>query len=461
MANRFVNADSGVDSGSGTELSPWKTLAYTVTNMGSGDVVQLRGTTWRELLRVYYKTYASKVTIKNYLSETPIIDGSTIASGSYPDYEKHLVSVRGTPNVRLEGLTVTRADYGDAVYIITGSHNCEVVNCKVSWSAKAGIHVNGCHDVIIQGNEITHTNDGTYALGGTSEEIISIDAGTYNIEVFDNWCHNARWGNPGGGEGINVKYGAHDIWVHDNVVDQAREDTTHSEMPCLSLDGWGAETYNVYMWNNVGLNSARGGHYPNNEQGGASGPEVHDCYFWNNIIYDCTYGIWMPPYASESSCGPMDRYYMWNNTFYNCAASAIYGQRTNTGAGHYLYIQNNIFANCGANDISSEMALRLVMDHNYSGTGANFQNAATKDFRLSASTPGTIVGAGLTTLTVTGLPVRFNPATYDAAAGSVAYASGALPFTKAAVVRGAAWDLGAYEYGSATPPVGTPVLSVR
>lgn len=448
---------------SGTN-GPWLTLAKAtgssgVPTTGGPHTCYLRGGTWNSIFTLSGKTFANKVTFKNYPGETPIINGSTLVAGDYPDYEHHLVSVRYTPNVRLEGLTATRADQGDGIYIFTDSHYCEVVNCKTSYSRLAGIHVANAHDVLIDGNEVTRANDATYAVGGVSAEIISIDfPNCYNVEVCNNWCHNFRPGTPGGGEGINVKNGAHDIWVHDNVVDNMREDSTRGDKPCLSYDGWGQHTYNVYFWNNVALNSAMAGHYPNNEETASSVTE--NCYFWNNIVYNCERGVIMPPY-SEGRQGQLYNCYIWNNTFYNCNTAIRAYRDNNTG---YIYIQNNLFANCGPNSISAAMLPYLVMDHNYYGTGANFQNAATQDYRLTASTPsgtGGIVGQGCTDLVVSGLPVRFNPATYDAAAGSVANLHGGIPFTKTAVARGASWDLGAYEYTGSTPPVGTPVLSVR
>jgi len=156
--------------------------------------------------------------------------------------------------------------------------------------------------------------------------------------------------------------------------------------------------------------------------------------FYNNVVSDCIYAAYI-----SYRCGTNSIY---NNTFYNCTNGIWHNDEADASGGtriannifvnilDYLayfndshttsFLTNNIVYNCGpfhpGGDTTYEETGRINSD-------PLMVSPATGDFRLQSTSPAIGAGAVLSSLFTT---------------------------DKNGVARGAAWDIGAYEYVSST-----------
>ena len=90
-ATTYYVAPTGKDSNPGTITQPWATFQHAFDNVIAGDTVYVRG-------GIYYApsngsgsvltrdgSVGNYISIMNYPGEVPIVDGSNIVSGSYPN----------------------------------------------------------------------------------------------------------------------------------------------------------------------------------------------------------------------------------------------------------------------------------------------------------------------------------------------------------------------------------------
>lgn len=155
MATYYVNNSSGSNGNNGTTSgTPWKTLAYAVAHVSSGDTVNLQTSVWNEKLSIT----VANTTWKAQTGHSPVIDGKYHDGlfGSYPHEGKlpsppsvagnvvvryeALIDI-GAPNVVVDGLIV-RNSGGEGIGI-TGSaaetSGCKIRNCLVDFTYSAGI----------------------------------------------------------------------------------------------------------------------------------------------------------------------------------------------------------------------------------------------------------------------------------------------------------------------------------
>jgi len=449
----------GSDANAGTIAAPWLTLAYAVAHITSGDTLYLRGGTWSggEQLRIFYRGFTSLVTIKAYTGETPIIDMEGVVNS---DYSACSIYVIGTDYVRFEGLTCRNSAHCGIYFV--GADNSAIVNNIIEHSLYSNIHVGLSQNVTVTGNRCRWPCD--YAKYGTaSEEPISITASCVNVEVAYNYMtHGSTMAaEVSGGEGINVKEGCSYIYVHHNVVDQTRDDAVTPYKYCFGVDAWDVETHHIYFYDNVAING-RYGYIVEAEKTGA----CHDVWVYNNVAYNCglsseigTYGggYAIPGWDSdggEPSPGPKTNIYFYNNTCYNCRWGF---QIWNSNITAPIVCRNNIFANNVSGEVDYAVGVpteEITYSNNLASGTFDFDDPTSAS--LSLTFP-------FGTVSVNDYHIG---ASSDAiGAGAVVSGGASSPYTDVTVdfddvARGAAFDAGAYEYGSALP-VGTPVLSIR
>jgi hypothetical protein len=232
-ANSYYVSPTGSDSNPGTLGSPWKTLAKAASSVSSGDTVYLRAATWNEKLWFSSKNYTSYVTFRNYPGESPILDGTGLAL----QYEEGIVQALNSSYIRVQGLHVQNSP--NAGMDIFRSHHVEFLN-NYTWNTRrSGVGLWYANDCAVRGNDIGLSNN----IG--PDEPISISAGSYNIEVSYNTVHHGASIPDGyaGGEGINVKDGCHDVYVHHNVVHlDDRPDGKPSNRYAFGVDAWPTTT---------------------------------------------------------------------------------------------------------------------------------------------------------------------------------------------------------------------------
>ena len=137
-----------------------------------------------------------------------------------------------------------------------------------------------------------------------------------------------------GGEGINVKDGAHDIKVHNNVVHlDERTDGKVSNRLAFGLDGWSHETYNVSFYDNVAYNNSTG--FIIESEAGAT---AHDIFVYNNIAYNnVSTGFYIPDWAQNETSLKRNIQFINNTAYKN--GTGIY---INSAKIEGVVIRNNI-----------------------------------------------------------------------------------------------------------------------
>ena len=253
--NYYVST-TGSDQNLGSITQPWKTIQKAVNTMIGGDTVYIRGGTYNERVNVWHRlnTSGPYITFTNYPGEEVILDGTGIDI----QYGEGLFHIQRTDYIRVSGLKVQHSNGAGIEAVL--ANNIKIDNNRTYDTVKSGISTWGVTNVVIDGNDIALACN-SHPNYPASEENISIASGSSNVEVKNNYVHQAANIPDGysGGEGINIKDGAHDIQVHHNVVHlDERLDRKLSNRLAFGLDAWSNETYNVSFYDNVAYNNRVG-----------------------------------------------------------------------------------------------------------------------------------------------------------------------------------------------------------
>lgn len=127
---RFVATD-GSDANPGTEALPWRTIQKAFDAAQPGQVVYIRGGTYRErpVLRVSGTAEGGRITFRNLGSDVVTIDGT--GTEQVDDY---LLSITDRSHVRVEGLFLTGnvLDDGGGILVHGSGRDVAVVGCNIS-----------------------------------------------------------------------------------------------------------------------------------------------------------------------------------------------------------------------------------------------------------------------------------------------------------------------------------------
>ena len=407
----YYVATTGNDANPGTLSQPWKTIQKAADTMSGGDTVYIRGGTYNQRVNLYNLSNASGpfMTFTNYPGEEVILDGTGIDI----QYGEGLFNIHKANYIRVSGLKVQHSN-GAGIYVYY-SNNIEIDNNRTYDTVKSGVSVWGSTNVVVDGNDIALACN-AHPNYPASEENISIASGSSNVEVKNNYVHQAANIPDGysGGEGINIKDGAHDVRVHNNVVHlDGRTDGKPSNRLAFGLDAWSHETYNVSFYDNVAYNNANG-FVIESEAGGTA----HDIFVYNNIAYNNTKAGFVIPNWAQNETSLKKNIQFINNTAYKNGI----GIYINSVKIESVVIRNNIFSQNGTPiQIGSGVPqVQITSDHNLTSGDPKFVNPAGGDFHVQAGSPAIDTGSSL------------NVPSSD--------------FDGNARPRGAGYDIGAYEY---------------
>lgn len=274
-----------------------------------------------------------------------------------------LRGVNGRPRIDAAGNNAQ----GKAIWVISGNDttidNVELSGCHVPDANGAGIRQEGAN--LSVRNAYFHDNENGILAGANSASTITLESSEFARNgAGDGYSHNLYIGHVAR---LVFRWN----WSHDAVVGHllksraARNDILYNR---LTGEAGGSESYEINLPNG-GLSYVIGNlvEQPSTTQNGA-----------------------MLDYLSEGF-GPNtdDRLFVVNNTFVNDRGSGTFLQ-IGAAASTPVLARNNIFH--GGGTPSSQP--NAVLDHNYTGSGALFVDAAHYDYRLLASAAA-VIDAGV------------------------------------------------------------------
>jgi len=412
-------SDTNAGTGSGAAQA-WKTIQKAAASLHAGDTVNIAAGTYTGTTISPANSGTSSAPITYNGAAGAFINGPGIYVGN-----KSYINIQ---NLMVENV----AGVGIAIYT---SSNINVTGCTIYHTNSSGIAVWGVaypnnpgttypsHNIFIGYNQIKSACVNDY------NECITIANGVSNTEIRGNVITNPdKVNSPVGGEGIDVKLAAFNIWIDGNDVSGLYDTAVMPDG--ATLPGTTAGLTNIYIWNNrIHDNHSNGltieaewyGSNHNGFNNWTVGP-VENVQVYNNLIYNNDLsGIDMIDYGGG---GPINDIWLCNNALYN-------NNITNGGTGAIVewygtnvHVNNNIsFGNQGwaiYTPGGASVDYNLVDDWNWYTNvshGSNDQfmsnpnlvNPNGGDFHLTSSSTLAIGKGAASGIAATGLDLAGNP----------------------------------------------------
>ena len=374
QTNRYVSP-TGNNSNIGTLTLPWLTIQYGLNQLITNDTLNVLTGMYTEKLIIPL----SNIYLRNYLSNTPVIDATGIIT------QNSIISITNKSNVTISGLELKNNIQNDAQGIlITGSgSNLTIKNCKI-------------HDIHFSSNISATVNASTNAQGIIVYGTNSITAIT-NLKVQNNQLYNCRLGYS---EGIAINGNVDGFEVTDNTVDNL----TNIGIVLIGHEGTCISPINDQARNGlIKKNVVRNCISPYATSGGIYVDGGKTLVIENNIAYHNGYGIEV---GCENIGKITDGIIVRNNIIYDnqISAIAIGGFAYPGGSGKVINssIKNNT---CYFNDYSSSGNGELYLSYS--------ENSVIENNIFFTNAQNTLAYAELTQPTLT-----FNYNTIYCAAGA-------------------------------------------
>ena len=335
----------GNNSNSGTLAMPWLTIQYGLNQLAANDTLNVLTGTFIEKISIP----ASNIYLRNYLSNTPVIDATGVTS------QNSIIAISNKSNVTINGLELKNNIQNDAQGIlIDGSgSNITIKNCKihdihfsstVSAPVNAGTNAQG---IIVYGTNATTAftnlkivNNQLYDCRLGYSEGIAVNGNVDGFEVMGNTVYNLT--------NIGIDLIGHEGTCSNPANDQARNGLVKNNIAhhCLSTY---ASSGGIYIDGGKIITVENNTSYHNGygiEVGCENVGKTTDAIIIrNNIFYDNEISaVALGGFAYPSGSGKVTNSSIRNNTCY-------YNDFSNSGNGElYLSysenstIENNIFS---------------------------------------------------------------------------------------------------------------------
>jgi hypothetical protein len=364
----YYCATTGTNIASGSVSDPWKTIAGSLTNMASGNTLNIRAGTYQEGSATVSgpsgTSAGSPTTLRAYPGETPVYTG-TGNTGRW--------TFGNVSNFNVYDLTISNLN--QCLVINNGSHHMVVSNITAGRCGQEIILVqNQVSNVTFQANTIAYSRifgslngEGFYI--GTPNSV-GLD-NTHDITIRSNLVHDVS------SEGIEFKEGTHDCLAEYNILYSC---STVDDARTIELDegiNWASNPNHIVRGNIL--------HDTKSPIRAGTG-----CSIYNNIVYNVTNQVVLVDNLDSDSY-PRN---IWHNTFDTTPAQQF------TFSGGATNIVNNLGpTNSGNMAISSEYFV------DYSG----------HDYRLANGSSPVRAGSALSS----SVPTDFNGATRNTSQPSI------------------------------------------
>jgi len=405
-AATYYVSNTGSDSANGSVATPWKTLNQSIPKLNAGDTLIVSGT--------FVENNGSGVGYSFSISGTA---SSPIT----------LIGQNGIIDVQTGG------DSGN--YVFNGNY-IVIDGLKITSSLSGGVYYGGAFG--INGNYCTIKNcelhDMAGSLSGGGDKLYCIvNHGSYN--TYSNLLiHGIQDGD------LFRVWGHNNLITHCTITNCTNPNYSSGALHADLIQFWGPEqSYsNVFECSLFANSTISGGALSSDDPANhVADPNMNDWVYRNNV------------FANNSSqaiqCGA-DHMQFYNNTFYNWPRAidfwAVY-------YANYV-MENNVFINSGVIDSYGNPAAITLRSNawdtaSYNASSGDIRNDfATKT--LVVTTPG-FVNAG----------VDFHLLTNSILRNAGTSLTSLFTTDKDGNIRGATWDIGAFECGS---PSTNPVISL-
>ena len=346
-ATTYYVAKNGNDNNVGNQIMPWLSIQKAGATLQAGDTVYIKAGVYNERVEVINTGMLnSPIVFVNYANDEVILDGTGITWGSWGG----LLDISSKNYIEINGLQIKNATSGgfwaeDASYIV-------IKNCKTYNTFSSGIGIWNCSNVTIFNNTIE------LACNGGEQECITVSNSSY-VNVYKNEVYN-NGGGAGGGEGIDVKQGSHDVNIYQNNVHDLNNRVG------IYADAWDAHTYNIEIYANKIYRCTETAIAVASEHGGL----IEYVKVYNNLCFKNKYdgiqlGGWTTP--SYQGATPVKHIIIINNT---CVKNGSinngfgFGITVDNLYAEDITIRNNILSHNSAQMEIKSIATIPTIDHN-------------------------------------------------------------------------------------------------
>lgn len=366
-ASAYYVSPNGDDANPGSEAQPWRSLEKAATSAQAGDTVYFMEGTYPGVLRPRNSgTAGNPITFTSYPGQRATIDGGKTSKGPFGG----VVDIHNRSHIVVSNLRVINSEHFGIR--VSDSDNILIQGNITDFTFSSGIYLAGSQQVIVDGNEVLRACHG---VGGRPpQEHITVRGDMNGFEIRNNRVHVLHNGE--GKEGINIKEGAANGKVYNNVIDGMSRTGIY-------VDAFDAFVDNIEIFGNVVTNSLHGIVVASERRGPVTNISIYNNLFYNNHHN----GVWVTGYLDG---GPMSNIRIVNNTIYNNANTGIV---VNNLEATGVLLRNNIVTDNGQRQIYIDAAMPPVtVDHNMTEGDATFFDANRGDFRLQAHSPAVDAG---------------------------------------------------------------------
>ena len=415
----YYVATTGSDANAGTSASPWRTIQKAANTLNGGDTVIVNAGTYNERVQVTRSGSPGKL-LTFQAQGTAVMQGFNIQAG--------YVKVAGFEITNTPGTSLTDRINGSGFYL-SGSNN-EISANYIHHSTAAGIYLaSSTSNSVVSGNRVAYGMECGIYIQGTNNLVVSNDI-SHTLSANNVGADGVRFF--GSGNSVRKNY-IHDIMVSDSP----------GQTPSInSFMTWGPATNYIFEQNLIDK-------HPSQPQGidieGLTQP-VGDIVIRNNIFI--TRGTAYNPDVNAGDGGLVTKVTIANNTMVAVngpAESAVWLFKNVSGA----VVKNNATYDHG-NDSSVPY---IQVDAGASGLDIGFNSISKSDAQAPKGPP------------YPGDLWMVNPLFVGLATGDFHLQSASALIDKGTTLsqvandydgvtrpQGSAYDIGAFEFISLTPP---------
>ncbi len=418
--NVYVSTGGDNVSNDGSISSPWQTIQYAIDNTNSGQTINVRAGVYHEKVKFSGNSdsgssSAGYVTLKNYSSETVILDGS----GLNPSEREGMISITNASYIKIIGFEIRNFDINNnadtplGIFVEGASHHIEIRNNKIHDIVSTGSN-GGAHGIGIFG---TNASTAIHTLTIDSNEIFNCTLRWSEAMVLNGNVRNFVVSNNSVHDVDNIAYDfigfeeecASCGTSNYNNLDQARDGEVYSNI------AYNIDTKNNPVYNNVrsaagfyvdgGMDIVFDGNISHHNNLGFElasekvGKSTSNITIRNNFIY-LNHVLGIATGGFENNAGNADNCTIVNNTLYH-------NNNTNRSIddwGAEILLQSNNHNNVYKNNIIYADANRPRVLIGGSQNGGNTGNQF--DYNLYY---GSSVGLAPGNNSITGNPSLINP----------------------------------------------------